>query len=343
MSQLPNNLAQNNSPLISSGNELMSRSYYAKHEQSQWPSRSGISKAHEMGIKGKDVLVGVLDTGVEADHQEFYGRNIKYRYINPFGKSDGYDHEARGFDCDQRGHGTGVCGVIAGNSIGVAPEVDLYVASVMESQDNYTNFLRVMRGLDWLRDQFQSEANKNKPAVLNMSLLLPSFSPFTPSPDIPTEEALKRLIDDLQQKILELITQANVLVVASIGNSGPGTFNYPGAFKEVMGIGAIDFEGNLYDLSGSGQPSKEVSKPDLVGYGVNVCTSFKRDYRGIHFYKQTSATSISSPYVAGIAALYRCHDPSLTVMEVREKIVKNAFKLENQPSERVGSGLARFV
>jgi subtilisin family serine protease len=327
---------------ISSDNESITQNSCTNNDESQWPSISGISKAHKMGIKGQGVLVGVLDTGVDADHQEFSGRSINYRYVDPFGTSDQNDYDVRGFNPDIRGHGTEVCGVIAGNSIGIAPEVDLYVASVIESQTNKTSFLRVMRGLNWLMQQFQSEENRNKPAVLNMSICFPSFSTFTPSPDIPTKEALQSLIDDLQTQIVTLLTQANVLAVVSIGNGGTGKFNYPGAFQQVLGVGAIDFQGKLAAFSGSGKPSGEVSKPDIVGYGVDVCTSHNRDFMGTHYYKPTGGTSISSPYVAGIAALYRCQQPTLTVEEVRTKIIENAFKLDDQPSEGVGAGLVRF-
>src|SRR5262249_30653967 len=40
-------------------------------EEHEWPHDSGVSKAHKEGVRGAGVLVGVVDTGVDADHDEF--------------------------------------------------------------------------------------------------------------------------------------------------------------------------------------------------------------------------------------------------------------------------------
>jgi hypothetical protein len=42
----------------------------------QWPKESGVEAAHQQGIRGGGVLVGVLDTGVDADHEEFADQRI---------------------------------------------------------------------------------------------------------------------------------------------------------------------------------------------------------------------------------------------------------------------------
>jgi len=140
------------------------------------------------------------------------------------------------------------------------------------------------------------------------------------------------------------MVQANVLPIIAIGNNGPGEYGYPGAFKDVLGVGAVSFDGKVADFSGSGNPPNEgVSKPDLVGYGVSVYSSIERNYEGNSVYERLSGTSMASPYVAGIAALYRCQQPLLEVEEVKTRLIENVLELAEQPRDQVGSGLARFV
>jgi len=74
----------------------------------------------------------------------------------------------QGFDVD--GHGTHVCGVIAGRNVGVARDVTLMVASVINSESLKTNLDRVAVGLDWMLARFENRGNISKPTIINMSL-----------------------------------------------------------------------------------------------------------------------------------------------------------------------------
>jgi Subtilase family len=301
----------------------------------RWPAESGIVQAHELGIRGAGALVGVLDTGVDADHQEFADHRINYRFVSLQPNSPYWPpRDVRGFDVD--GHGTHVCGIIAGKSIGVAPEVQLYVASVIESETTMTSLTRVAAGLNWLFRQFTRPDNENLPAVLSMSLGFPKTLP-----GVPSDEYEKRL--NVLRKLLQTLMQANVLPIVAIGNDGEGQFGYPGAFKEVLGVGAVEFTGEVAEFSGSGQPSGEgVLKPDVVGYGVGVYSCLERDYSGNAVYQRLNGTSMATPYVAGIAALYRSLYPALTLEEIKSMLLANALPLSSQPRHRIGSGLARF-
>jgi subtilisin family serine protease len=303
----------------------------------EWPEQSGVHLAHEQGIRGGDVLVGVLDTGVDADHQEFGSRTVTYRYVSIFPQSPYWPpRDVRGFDTD--GHGTHVSGILAGEGVGVAPEASLYVASVIESETTRTSLVRVAYGLDWFLRQFSRPDNENRPAVLNMSLGFPSEAP----PDINPQEFAQRI--HVIRLMLRVLIQANILPIIAIGNGGPDTFGYPGAFGEFIGVGAVDYSHNVASFSGGGQiDGGGLTKPDLVGYGVGVYSSVERDYEGTSIYERFNGTSMASPYAAGIAALYRCQQPSLTVEEIRATLVDNALPLGNQPATREGAGLARFV
>ena len=293
----------------------------------EWPEQSGVAQAHAVGIRGGGVLVGVLDTGIDADHAEFNRQTVHYRYVSLFPTSPYWPpRDVRGFDTD--GHGTHVCGILAGRNIGVAPEAKLYVASVIESETTRTSLIRVAYGLDWILRQFSRPDNERLPAVLNMSLGFPPGE-FTD-------------LEDVMRTLLRTLIQANVLPVVAIGNDGPGEYGYPAGFSEVLGVGAVDFSHRVAPFSGSGTPTRGVNKPDLVGYGVGIYASIERDYEGNSMYKRLSGTSMAAPYVAGIASLYRCLQPSMTVDQVRDELIDGALRLQGQRRSRRGAGLARF-
>jgi subtilisin family serine protease len=301
--------------------------------QHEWPELSGVGAAHAAGVRGAGVLVGVLDTGVDADHQEFEGQRINYRYVSLRPNSPYWPpRDCRGFDTD--GHGTHVCGILSGKTVGVVPESQLYVASVIESETIFTSMSRVASGLNWLFRQFTRPDNEHLPAVLSMSLGFPAELP-----DVPENLYQQRL--NTLQIFLRTLLQANVLPVVAIGNNGPSTMGYPGAFPEVLGVGAVDFAGNVAPFSGGGTIAGGRTKPDLAGYGVGVKSALERDYDGRSVFRRMNGTSMATPYVAGIATLYRSLHPAESVDTIKEMMQDAAQPLPH-PTNRVGKGLACF-
>jgi hypothetical protein len=303
-------------------------------EPSDWPDESGVARAHRKGVRGAGVLAAVLDTGVDADHQEFAGKRINYRYVSFYPSDPNWPpRDVRGFDVD--GHGTHVCGILAGQKKGAAPESSLYVASVIESETTLTSVTRVVAGLQWVMRQFTRPDNERMPAVLSMSLGFPGSLAGDDS------SLFKKRLDTMRL-LLRTLRQANVLPIVAIGNEGAGRFGYPGAFDEVIGVGAVDYSLAVPDFSGSGAPPKLArAKPDVVGYGVGVNSSIERDYDGKSVYQNLNGTSMATPYVAAIAALYRSEDPRLTVDEVESKLKETALPIKGAKG-RVGAGLARY-
>ncbi len=303
-------------------------------ELREWPEASGVDRAHAQGVRGAGVLVGVLDTGIDADHREFEGQAIPFRYV-PLFPNDVPSRDVRGFDTE--GHGTHVCGIIGGRSVGVAPEASLYVASVIESETTRSSLLRLSAGLDWLLRQFSRPENDQRPAVLNLSL------GFLAEPPGDIEAAEFALRVRVMQRLLRTLVAANVLPVVAAGNDGPGKIRLPGGFAEVLAVGAVDFEGRIAAFSGSGRyKAGAPEKPDLAGYGVGVNSSVERDVHGRSIYQRFNGTSMACPYVAAIAALHRCRHPGLTVEQIRERMGEKAAALRAGRS-RVGEGLARFA
>lgn len=300
----------------------------------EWPAECGVPLAHAQGIRGAGVMLGVLDTGIDADHPEHASRIVQFRYVSLFPNSPHNPaRDVRGFDPD--GHGTHVCGIAAGVHHGVAPEVDLYVASVIESETIRTSLGRVAAGMEWLLHQFSRPENANRPAVVNMSLGFPIACP----PGIGEMDYQLNL--RALQTMLRRLLDSNVLPVVASGNTGPNTVGYPAAFPEALAVGAVDFERKVANFSASGAVGRR-SIPDVMGYGVNVYSSTERRCNNQAFYERMSGTSMAAPYVAGIAALYRCRAPDLTAIEVRDLILANAVKLARSNVHRTGKGLAVF-
>lgn len=144
--------------------------------------------------RGKDVILGIIDTGIELDHPDFQHEDGSTRVIalwdqvqaeidpqrvpQPFGY--GQEYTAEDLDAgisnhdDQSqffGHGSTVTGVAAGNAnatgdfLGVAPEADLVVVSSNFSAPNWT--MTVAEAVEWI---FARADAIGKPAVINASL-----------------------------------------------------------------------------------------------------------------------------------------------------------------------------
>lgn len=206
---------------------------YRRRKQIVWPVESGIHQAHSNNITGKGVLIGVLDTGCDADHIQFRQKGIDFRYVPPYSGSDSL-RAVRGFDVS--GHGTHVCGIIAGQHIGVAPDADLMVASVIESDTYETSLSRISIALDWMLSQFRTERNRGKPAIVNMSL------GFAPEHISKNDRAT--LMVGIQEIISTLVEDFDVLPVVAIGNDGPGKMRAPGYFRVGAGLARFTKNGN---------------------------------------------------------------------------------------------------
>jgi subtilisin family serine protease len=239
----------------------------------------------------------------------------------------------RGFDVD--GHGTHVCGIIAGETVGVAPGVELLVASVLESETLKTSLDRVLIGLDWMLSHFSEPENLAKPTIINMSLGFP--------PEALRLPAYKRAAELFRKVLRILADDFGVLTVVAIGNDGPGKMRAPGFYPECLAVGAVGLDLAPAEFSGGGvSPISGKPKPDISGLGVDIVSAFERTQANRSRYVRMSGTSMASPYVAGIAALYASARPEMQGHDLRQRLISSALPVRGAP-DRVGAGLARFV
>jgi len=112
-----------------------------------------------------------------------------------------------------------------------------------------------------------------------------------------------------------------VVLVASAGNSSTNSYSYPGALDKVISVGATNQADALADFSNYG------SWVDIMAPGDTILST---DISG---YSYKSGTSMSAPYVSGLAGLMISHNPAWTHEDVRAGIKASA-----DPSFSITSG-----
>ncbi|MEA2345506.1 MAG: hypothetical protein QOF63_3675, partial [Thermoanaerobaculia bacterium] len=109
---------------------------------------------------GRGVTAYVLDSGINASHNDFGGR-----------VRSGFNFSTALPPSDCNGHGTHVAGILGGSEHGVAKEVSLVSLRVLDCQNR--GFVSDMvKGIEWAIDDHQS----GQPAVMNISIYTDSPS-----------------------------------------------------------------------------------------------------------------------------------------------------------------------
>lgn len=170
---------------------------------------------------------------------------------------------------DDNGHGTHVAGIISALNndigvVGVAPSSEIYAVKVLDRKGN--GYLsNVILGIEW--------SVTNDMDIINMSLGTNLYS-----------QSLNDALD---------IANANgIITVAAAGNDA-SDIDYPGAYANTICVGAIDENLIIAYFSSFGE------EMDVVAPGVNIYSTYKGNT-----YKSLSGTSMATPHIAGLAALY---------------------------------------
>jgi subtilisin family serine protease len=206
---------------------------------------------------------------------------------------DGYDAIDSLPAADCNGHGTHVAGTVGGNTYGVAKGVTLYAVRVLNCSGSGTNS-GVIAGVNWVTGQ--KNANPTAPFVANMSL--------GGSTSTSLDNAVKNSI------------AAGVSYAIAGGNSNRNACNYsPARVANAITVGATSSSDSRASYSNYG------SCLDIFAPGSSITSAW---YSGNDATAILSGTSMASPHVAGVAALYLQGNPSATPATVRNALVDNA-------------------
>jgi subtilisin family serine protease len=200
----------------------------------------------------------------------------------------GYDHYGSG-GSDCMGHGTGVAGAAGGATTGTAKGVTLVSVRAGDCYDTYLAGL--IGGAQWVT----ADHAAGVAAVANMSSRIPGGS---------------QTLDDAVQ---EAINDGVVFVVAAGNDNQNACSHSPVRLAAAITVGATSSNDARAAFSNYG------SCLDLFAPGDDVYTPWTSPS-----YVTVDGTSFSSPYVAGVAALYLYNHPSATPQQVRDVIVNQA-------------------
>jgi subtilisin family serine protease len=221
--------------------------------------------------KGAGATVAVIDSGYVKSGLEDRAKNVL----------DGYDFWGNDSNVnDYIGHGTHVSNTIAENTdngkgcAGIAFNGTIMPLKVFPDYDGGAQESDIISAINY--------AVSHGADVINMSLGGGGYYGGT-------DNAIDNAVDN------------DVVVVAASGNSGGGTVEYPGAYANCIAVGAT----NQHSVGGT--PSRASfsnygSALDLSAPGVDIVQETRDPYYGIDYFS-ASGTSMSSPHVAGVAAL----------------------------------------
>lgn len=191
---------------------------------------------------------------------------------------------------DCHGHGTHVAGTIGGKNYGVAKGVHLFAVRVLDCNGS-GSVSGVIAGVDWVKE------NHKGPSVLNMSL------------GGGASETLDRAV--------EATIESGVTAALAAGNSNADAcFSSPSRVATAIKAGASTSSDARASFSNIGKCV------DLFAPGKDITSAWMTDDKAS---KRISGTSMASPHVAGVAALYLEINPNAKPAEVKKALLADAL------------------
>lgn len=271
-------------------------------KEAEWNiSRINAESSYEDSKNLPKIKVALLDSGLDTDEDI------------PFVEREDFlgDEELHPLFQDSTGHGTSVAGIICARKsedriCGIASNVDLYVARVLDS-NNHAPVDRIVEAIDW--------AIQKKVNIIHMSFGTKYYSEEL-------EDAIQRAYRN------------NILIIASAGNDGnaaedESTIEYPAVFDEVLSVGATNADNAITETSSTGEELDVVAPGDQI-LSIGAFGGVLVD----------EGTSISAAHVTGVAAVLWGKHPDASNSFIKELL--SGSSNESAISGDCGNGIIDY-
>ncbi len=285
---------------------------------------------HRMGITGKGVIIGLMDTGFYPEQLSIFNhlnvlRAYDFVYNDTVVCDDSNDRRSG------TGHGTMVLSVLASymnNSlVGAAPFCTLMLAKTedisSETRIEEDNFAA---GVEWLES--------NGADIISTSL---GYSKFD-STDVNHDSTDFDGHSTIAAKAFNYAVKRGVVCITSAGNKGPapGTIATPADADSAITVGGVMPDGiTPAPFTSRGPIVSGRQKPEIAAQGKDVIT-INPNIRGDYF--KAEGTSFASPLISGSVALMLSVHPGTRPWEIRNALTGSGTK-RNSPDDTLGYGV----
>jgi serine protease AprX len=282
-----------------------------------------VDQLHDAGYSGAGVIVCMLDTGFLRTHAALTNVHVIAEY--DFVQGDSVTSNQAGDDPHQHDHGTLTLSIIAGydpgHLIGPAYGAD-YVLAKTETISSETPIEEDwwVAGAEW--------ADSLGADVISSSL---GYFDWYTYEDMDGNTAVTTIGADMA-------VANGICVVNAAGNEGADTWHYiiaPADGDSVITVGAVDSVGVIAPYSSRGPTYDGRTKPDVCAMGSGTIFAVAGT---VADYRRGTGTSLSTPLVAGVAALLIQAHPTWTPVQVREALRTTALRASH-PDDDYGWGL----
>lgn len=267
----------------------------------------------------QDVVIGVVDTGVELNHPDLakqIWRNPGETGLDGNGNSkadNGIDDDNNGYVDDWTGwdfyanagagdnnpnpgkdHGTHVAGIVAAATnnqmgiAGVAPHAKIMAVKAAPDDPSARAIVNAYQGILYA-------------AMMGADVINCSFGGGGYS--------------QAEAEIIETAQKYGALIVAAAGNDYAYSGQYPASYPGVLSVASLTYSGYKSSFSNYGPDV------DICAFGSNIFSTIT----GFQ-YASKSGTSMASPVVAGVAALVKSNYPDISNEELAARLIATAVE-----------------
>lgn len=282
-------------------------------------------KAWETQKGSKDVVVAVLDTGVDFTHVDLKD-NMWIRPANIPAYTDdelGTYNDLNGFNgtdaiadpMDDNGHGTHCAGIIGAEGdngegiVGVNWHVKIMPLKFL-GRGGFGSVDDAIEAINYAIDR--------KKNGVNIRIISASWGSTQKS------QAL--------EDVIRAAGDAGILFIAAAGNDSSNNDSrphYPSNYDlpNVISVAALDRNDELASFSNYGLKTVHVAAP-----GKDILSTWLNDA-----YREASGTSMATPEVSGVAALVVANEPNISMKDLKARILKSVDKIASL-KDKIASG-----